>query len=122
MGMERPLVQRLKAQKGSDGESQTKLAKRLGISKSYLSELLNGTKDIAVANDQLVREIASYLNIQVVMAFVLAGKLRSEDIGQTKNFNIQLRELLVNNESQSVDFTAAAVKLLILQHLNNAFS
>jgi transcriptional regulator with XRE-family HTH domain len=53
--------------------------KMLGISQSYLSELLAGDKQFKSANDDLIRSIAKFLNIPNVLGFVLAGKLRHED-------------------------------------------
>lgn len=55
------------------------LAGKLGISPSYLSQLLSGEKCLATARDKLVRKCAAYLGIPAVLAFLWAGKLSGKD-------------------------------------------
>lgn len=55
------------------------LAGKLGISPSYLSQLLSGEKSLENARDKLVRKCAEYLGIPGALAFLWAGKLTSSD-------------------------------------------
>lgn len=55
------------------------LASKLGISPSYLSQLLSGEKCLATARDKLVRQFAEYLGIPAILAFLWTGKLGSND-------------------------------------------
>lgn len=61
------------------GATISKLAVELGISQSYLSELLAGDKSFSKLDDELVRAMALYINIPAVVAFILSGKLRHQD-------------------------------------------
>ncbi len=62
-----------------DGVSVSTLSAKLGISQSYLSQLLNGDKSWAVVSDAVLRCCAEYLELPVVICFLLAGRLRTED-------------------------------------------
>lgn len=69
------LVQAIERQ----GATISKLAVELGISQSYLSELLGGDKSFSKLDDELVRAMALYINIPAVVAFILSGKLCHRD-------------------------------------------
>ena len=57
----------------------SKLAGMLGISSSYLSQLLSGDKLFASARDDVLRSAAAVLELPPVVAFLLAGRLRHSD-------------------------------------------
>lgn len=74
-----PLVALLARSLTQEGQSVTKLAAEVGISQSYLSELLVGDKQFSKLDDEIVRAIAAHLNIPAVVALLMAGKLRHQD-------------------------------------------
>lgn len=61
------------------GESISGLAAQLGISQSYLSQLLNGDKPIDGIDDDLLRKFAAYLEVPGVAGFILAERLTAAD-------------------------------------------
>ena len=74
-----PLVALLAQSLNQQGQSVSKLAAEVGISQSYMSELLVGDKQFSKINDDVVRSIAAYLKIPAVVALLMAGKLRHQD-------------------------------------------
>ena len=61
------------------GERISSLAARLGISQSYLSQLLNGDKPMDGIDDDLLRQFAAYLDVPGVAGFILAERLTAAD-------------------------------------------
>lgn len=61
------------------GESISSLAAQLGISQSYLSQLLNADKPIAGIDDDLLRKFADYLEVPGVAGFIMAERLSAAD-------------------------------------------
>lgn len=55
------------------------MARTLGISASYMSQLLAGDKTFKSANFDLLRSVASVLGLPGVIAFILVGQLKHED-------------------------------------------
>lgn len=78
------------------------LARKLGISPSYLSQLLSGEKCLATAREKLVRQCAEYLGIPAVLAFLWTGKLTSNDFfHEPKSLNERLKAgMRIVSESQ----------------------
>ena len=62
-----------------DGIRAADMARAVGVSRSYLSQLLAGDKELSSLNDDALRAIAGYLKLPPVVCFVLAGKLRHAD-------------------------------------------
>lgn len=60
-------------------ESISRVAQQVGISPSYLSQLLSGDKGMESVSDQLLRAFAAYLSMPPVAGFVLAGRLDVAD-------------------------------------------
>lgn len=75
----RPLALALTVKMNKDGESKTAVAKHLGISQSYLSQLIAGDKSFSAIDDSLLRAVASYLSIPPVIGFLLAERLQHSD-------------------------------------------
>lgn len=75
----RPLAIQLARRIDIRRERVSSVAQQLGVSQSYLSELLAGGKAFAAAGDELLRGIADYLGLPVVACMLLAGKLRPDD-------------------------------------------
>lgn len=73
------LVARLRERIVADGQSVSQCAEALGISQSYLSQLLRGDKSIAGASTALLRRIAGYLHLPPVVGLLLAGVVKRED-------------------------------------------
>ncbi len=57
----------------------SQLAAHVGVSQSYLSQLLNGDKAMDAVSDQHLRRFAEYLGMPPIGAFVLAGRLELAD-------------------------------------------
>lgn len=74
-----PLVALLAQSLCLQGQSVSKLAAEVGISQSYMSELLVGDKQFSKLDDEIVRAIAAHLKIPAVVALLMAGKLRHGD-------------------------------------------
>lgn len=75
----RPLCTLLLAKMQLDELSVAQLAKRFSIGRSYLSQLLRGTKPLAAVSSDFLKDCAVYLGIPVVFAHVLAGRLTLDD-------------------------------------------
>lgn len=75
----RPLATLLLVRMRQDSINIAALASRLGIGRSYLSQLLRGIKSIAALDEQILRACAEYLNVPLVLVYVLAGKLVFDD-------------------------------------------
>jgi transcriptional regulator with XRE-family HTH domain len=54
-------------------------AKQVGISQSYLSELMRGDQPMEQVSDKHLRAFAAYLGVPPVAGFVLAGRLDASD-------------------------------------------
>ena len=78
-GKGRALASLLAARMRTDGVSVSSLASTLGISQGYLSQLLNGSKSIAEANEAFLRKSAEYLRLPAVTCLLMAGKLLADD-------------------------------------------
>lgn len=74
-----PLVALLAQRLNHQGQGISKLAAEIGISQSYLSELLAGDKHFSKLDDGVVRSIAAYLKVPAVVALLMAGKLKHQD-------------------------------------------
>lgn len=55
------------------------VAKQVGISQSYLSELMRGDKPMEQVSDKHLRAFAAYLGVPSVAGFILAGRLDASD-------------------------------------------
>ncbi len=75
----RLLSARLREQMCLKQHSLSTLAKQLEISQGYLSQLLSGDKCFTNVRDDLIRELAAYLELPVMVCFFLSGKIRAED-------------------------------------------
>ncbi len=63
----------------TEGRTVSEIARRLGISQGYLSQLLNGDKEFAGVSDEFIRRCAEFLSLPVVVCFLLAGRLSAQD-------------------------------------------
>lgn len=73
------LATMLAVRREAEGVAVSTLAGMLGISTSYMSQLLAGDKCFSVASDEVVRAAAKVLKLPAVICFLLTGKLRHED-------------------------------------------
>ncbi|CAM5496907.1 hypothetical protein AFAE65S_03695 [Alcaligenes phenolicus] len=69
----------LRATMRQRAESVSGVAKQVGISQSYLSQLINGDKPMEHVSDQHLRRLAAYLGMPPIAGFVLAGRLSVSD-------------------------------------------
>lgn len=74
-----PLINRLWTRMTELGETPPLLAKKLGISYSYLMLLAKGERDISGLRVDQLREIANYLRIPVASAATLGGFFQPRD-------------------------------------------
>lgn len=75
----RPLAAMLSTKMRVDGTKAAEMAGIIGISASYLSQLLTGDKAFSGVDNAVLRAVARYLELPAVVCFVLAGKLQHED-------------------------------------------
>lgn len=73
------LATMLAVRRDVEGVAVSTLAGMLGISTSYMSQLLAGDKRFSAASDEVVRAAAKVLELPAVICFLLTGKLRHED-------------------------------------------
>ncbi|NMF96152.1 hypothetical protein GPA27_01910 [Aromatoleum toluolicum] len=91
----RPLAIQLARHIEIKKERVSSVAKQLGVSQSYLSELLSGGRAFAAAGDELLRGVAVYLGLPAVACMLMAGKLRPDDfIDPGADVESQLRAAL----------------------------
>lgn len=73
------LATMLAVRREAEGVAVSTMAGMLGISTSYMSQLLAGDKRFSVASDEVIRAAAKVLELPAVICFLLTGKLRHED-------------------------------------------
>jgi transcriptional regulator with XRE-family HTH domain len=96
------------------------VAKQLGVSQNYLSELLAGKKSLLVASDNLLREIAKYLNLPTVLCFVMAGRLTHEDFVEPSLDFDQKLDMAVTTISESAEGIESGVDAEMLLQIPKA--
>ena len=79
----RPLADILRLRMRDGGLSIAELAKCLMVGQSYLSQLLNGKKPLSAVGDDFLRRSADFLGMQVVLVYLLAGRLKAADFFQS---------------------------------------
>lgn len=110
----RPLAKLLLARMRNEGLNVAQLAARLQVGRSYLSQLLRGVKPISAMDDKILRACADYLELPLVLAYVLAGKLMFGDfLDKASDSEVQLR-LAIQQISESPIATATGVQASML--------
>lgn len=113
----RPLAIQLARHIDIKKEKVSSVAKQLGVSQSYLSELLSGARAFASVGEELLRGIAGYLGLPTIACMLLAGKLRPEDfIDPGADVERQLRAALEHIAASTYGMQAA-VDAEILQDI-----
>lgn len=79
----RPLADILRLRMRDGGLSIAELASCLMVGQSYLSQLLNGKKPLSAVGDDFLRRSADFLGMQVVLVYLLAGRLKAADFFQS---------------------------------------
>ena len=79
----RPLAAILRSRMRDGGLSIAELASCLMVGQSYLSQLLNGKKPLSAVGDDFLRRSADFLGMQVVLVYLLAGRLKAADFFQS---------------------------------------
>lgn len=111
-----PLAALLTQCLGNEGLTVSKLAVELGVSQSYLSELLAGDKAFSKLDDEFVRSISAYLQIPAVVGLLLAGKLKHQDfVDRPLELNEQLKEAMVKVARSSYALESAVSPLMLMQ-------
>lgn len=80
----RPLANRLADKLRRDGDTVKAVAQHLGISQSYLTQLLSGDRDFATADIEVLRKAGEYLNLPPIICFLLAGKICNADFYESR--------------------------------------
>ena len=75
----RPLTVLLRTRMRRENLTVEQLAKRLQVGHSYLSQLSCGTKPLASVSDKFLRACGEYLEMPVVLVYLLAGRLAAKD-------------------------------------------
>ena len=113
----RPLATLLLARMRTEGLNVARLAVRLQVGRSYLSQLLRGVKPISAMDDEILRACADYLELPLVLAYVLAGKLVFGDfLDKASDLEVQLR-LAIQQISESPIAMATGVGVSMLEDL-----
>lgn len=69
----------LKQAQQANNDSISSMAAKLGASQSYLSQLLSGDRPMSGVSDGILRKIAEYLGVPLVIALMQAERLTSAD-------------------------------------------
>ncbi|NMF86936.1 helix-turn-helix domain-containing protein [Aromatoleum petrolei] len=89
------LAARLREKMHASREGVTSLAQRLHVSQSYLSELLRGDRPMQGLRDEVIREIAAYLEVPPVVCFLMAEKLRHADfVAPPTSWTVELNKAM----------------------------
>lgn len=111
-----PLVALLTQSLDRQGQGVSKLAIELGISQSYLSELMAGDKQFSKLDDEVVRSIAAYLKIPAVVGLLMAGKLRHQDfLDRPLELNEMLQEVMQRIAKSSYAMESAVTAPMLRQ-------
>lgn len=110
----RELTERLRTKMLQDGLSQRQLAKRLRVGASYLSQLNSGAKPVTGVSELFLRSCAEYLEMPLVLVYLLAGRLTAKDFfSSPATFEKHLNAALVRIGSSSIAAeTAVDIELL----------
>lgn len=91
----RSLSNRLTDKLHRDGDTVKAVAEHLGISQSYLTQLLQGGRDFATADIEVLRKIAGYLNLPPIFCLLLADKICDADFYESPmELNVQIDSVL----------------------------
>ena len=74
------LIGKLLAYGDEEGLSVNELAKRIGLTQTYLMSMVRGERDIRDLPINNIKKIAFILGISCLSALVLAGCLNSDDL------------------------------------------
>lgn len=74
-----PLLDLLQAKLRSDSTTFAQLGALLGLSQSYISQLLSGDKPVAALPRDVIRRIASFLGMPTVLCELLGGRMEASD-------------------------------------------
>lgn len=111
-----PLVALLSRSLTQQGQSVSKLSAELGISQSYLSELLVGDKLFSKLDDEIVRAIAAHLKIPAVVALLMAGKMKHQDfVDSPLEFDEMLQESVLRIGKSSYAMESAVTVPMLSQ-------
>lgn len=122
----RALAVLLRAKMRREDLSLEQLANRLLVGGSYLSQLLRGLKPMAAVSHGFLRASAEYLEIPVVLVYLLAGRLQAADffvppLNWQHHVDEALREVAASNiaaetavNSEMLLALPDAVKLLVV--------
>ena len=99
----RALTERLRTKMREDGLSQRQLAKRLGVGASYLSQLATRAKPVSGVSELFLRSCAEYLEMPLVLVYLLAGRLTAKDFfASPATFEKHLNAALEQVSSSSI--------------------
>ena len=122
----RPLAAMLRAKMKRDDLSLEQLGNRLFVGGSYLSQLLRGVKPMAAVSEGFLRSGAEFLEMPVVLVYLLAGRLQAADfffapVNWQQHVDAALREIATSRvaietvvNSETLLALPDAVKLLVV--------
>ena len=114
----RPLTVLLRTKMRHENLTVEQLAKRLQVGHSYLSQLSGGTKPLASVSDKFLRACGEYLEMPVVLVYLLAGRLQAKDffispMNLGNQINIALQH--IGNSNAAAETSVDTEMLLRLQ-------
>lgn len=89
-------------------QTASSLAAQIGISQSYMSDILNGKKDPGI---DVVRKIALHFSVPVEQLFALMGWMEYPDSSPDEQVNTLLS--IVRSDSDAQDLVSTWIKLSI---------
>lgn len=112
------LLDLLQFRRRRDDLSMSQLGNKLGIDSSYISQLFSGKKRLAALNQSAYRKIAEYLDLPVVICYLLAGKLVPSDFFVRQSEYRAALDLALETIARSQQAMSASVSLQQLVALN----
>lgn len=85
-----PLIERISQRMLENGLNQGALAKRLGITPSYITSMFNGFRWVPKSDRRVIDAIAEYMDVPVIQVFVWAGFFGPADMVVENNLTERL--------------------------------
>ena len=94
--MEEKLIALLRHKAFLEGMSDMELGATLGLSRSYLSQLLGGKRHFAAMGVPKLRRVAEALGLSPLHVFLLSGLMKPEDVVIPGGSFVNLRRLVLS--------------------------
>lgn len=106
-----PLLDLLQAKLHSDSITLAQLGELLGLSQSYISQLLSGDKPVSALQRDVIRRIAGFLDMPTVLCELLGGRLEASDFFSVRDKYAHALEYALQTVAASNSAMESAVRL-----------